>query len=154
MSALASGSLQRPVHATDFQTIYSGMLYGVLDWRQLDALWARVAPDAGWYLYAVGETPPVETTNGDAVSAFLREIDALLRRDHHEDYCGIVYADDLAQPRLIKIYDPNHLGSSCGSIGYSVPPGWVMSLMPPAEIQAVGVIPANRKRWWQALLGG
>jgi len=38
-----------------------------------------------------------------------------LRADHHESYCGIVYADDLDKPRLIKIYDPNNLGSSCGS---------------------------------------
>ena len=45
---------------------------------------------------------------------FVTEIDRLLRQDHAEDYCGIVYADDLQQPRFIKIYDPNNLGVSCG----------------------------------------
>jgi hypothetical protein len=45
------------------------------------------------------------------VSAFIERIDALLRAEHHESYCGIVYADDIENPRLIKIYDPNNLGS-------------------------------------------
>ncbi len=28
---------------------------------------------------------------------------------------GIVYVDDPVAPSLIKIYDPNNLGSTCGS---------------------------------------
>jgi hypothetical protein len=76
-----------------------------------------------------------------------------LRAEHHESYCGIVYADDLENPRLIKIYDPNNLGSSCGSSKTPHPPGWIMSRLPPDEIIAIRAAPENRKRWWQGLLG-
>jgi hypothetical protein len=55
----------------------------------------------------------------------------LLREEHREAYCGIVYADDLENPRLIKIYDPNKLGSSCGSSKNPPGPGWIMSRLPP-----------------------
>ncbi|MCK7500047.1 MAG: hypothetical protein MZW92_64195 [Comamonadaceae bacterium] len=37
--------------------------------------------------------------------------DDLLRKEHREDYCGIVYADDLRPAdACVKIYDPNNLG--------------------------------------------
>ncbi len=103
----------------------------------------------------VGETLPESAADAETATRFLREIDALLRRDHHEDYCGIVYADDLDNPTLVKIYDPNNLGSSCGGTGkHAIPPGWVMSRVPPREIIHSGVVAANRKRWWQAFLDG
>ena len=85
---------------------------------------------------------------------FIDEIDALLRREHEHDYCGIVYADDLETPRLIKIFDPNHLGSSCGSSGQPTPPGWVVSLLPPEDVSDAMPLANNRRRWWQRLLGG
>jgi len=70
--------------------------------------------------------------------------------DHGEDYCGIVYVDNKQQPSLIKIYDPNHLGSSCGSSGAPPPlPGWTISLEQPCDLQLAFAPPANRRRWWQ-----
>jgi hypothetical protein len=53
---------------------------------------------------------------------------------------------------LVKIYDPNNLGASCGSIGFKVPPGWVLSLDRPTPIEAATHLPGNRRRWWEALL--
>jgi hypothetical protein len=104
-------------------------------WDQLTALWQRIDPAAGWYLVAVGVSPAPTSGMLPAaaadVSAFIERIDALLRAEHHESYCGIVYADDLENPRLIKIYDPNNLGSSCGSSKTPHPPGWIMSRLPP-----------------------
>ena len=128
------------------------MLYSLLSWQQLAEFWARIDPSAGWYLYAVGEMPPEAPAQPAQVKAFIRQIDELLRRDHEEDYCGIVYADDLEQPSLIKIYDPQHLGSSCGSSKTTPLPGWIISKMPPSEIHTTIAVPANRKRWWQALV--
>jgi len=32
-------------------------------------------------------------------------------------------------------------------------PGWLMSRMPPRELQINGVVTGQRKRWWQAFLG-
>jgi hypothetical protein len=142
---------------TEFQRLYTGRLWSVMAWEQLTALWQRIDPAAGWYLLAVGvslaPTSGMATANAEDVSAFIERIDALLRAEHHESYCGIVYADDLENPRLIKIYDPNNLGSSCGSSKNPPLPGWIMSRLPPDEIIAIRAAPENRKRWWQGLLG-
>ena len=142
---------------TEFQRLYTGRLWSVLAWDQLTALWQRIDPAAGWFLVAVGVSPAPTSGMAPAaaadVSAFIERIDALLRAEHHESYCGIVYADDLENPRLIKIYDPNNLGSSCGSTKTPHPPGWIMSRLPPDEIIATRAAPENRKRWWQGLLG-
>ncbi len=139
---------------TEFQRLNTGRLWSVMSWDQLTALWQRIDPAAGWYLLAVGVSPaPTVESDAPAVSAFIERIDALLRAEHHESYCGIVYADDLDNPRLIKIYDPNNLGSSCGSSKNPPLPGWIMSRVPPDEILAARPATESRKRWWQGLLG-
>ncbi len=139
----------------EFDRYYEGTLYSVMRWDQLTAFWEKLDADGGWYLYAVGQTPPDTPSDADKVRQFTRELDELLRRDHHEDYCAIVYADDLDAPNFIKIYDPNHLGSSCGSSGTksAVLPGWLMSRTPPRELEIRGVVTGQRKRWWQSFLG-
>ena len=124
-----------------------------MSWDQLTALWQRIDPGAGWYLQAVGVESAPTVADAAMVSAFIERIDALLRADHHESYCGIVYADDLENPRLIKIYDPNNLGSSCGSSKNPPGPGWIMSRVKPDEMPASRPVPENRKRWWRGLLG-
>lgn len=88
------------------------------------------------------------------MGALIAEIDALLRRDHDRDRLGIVYVDDRDEPTLVKIYDPNHLGASCGSVGYRVPPGWVLSLDPPSRIDNPAPLPGSRRRWWERLAAG
>lgn len=141
-----------PEQNPEFDAMFNGTLYSLLSWQQLAEFWQRIDTSAGWYLYALGEDRPQSPADAEHVGKFIREIDALLHKDHHEDYCGIVYADNLEQPKLIKIYDPNHLGSSCGSIGYRVLPGWVMSLMPPSDLSPSHLVPQNRRRWWQGFL--
>ncbi len=78
--------------------------------------WDRVREGSGdgWCLLAVGEEPPGEPADAARIETFVTEMDKLLRREHQEDYCGIVYADDLQAPGFIKIYDPNNLVVSCG----------------------------------------
>lgn len=141
---------------SEFDRYYDGLLYSVMRWDQLTAFWQKVDAEAGWYLYAVGQDAPRAPSPTDKVQQFMRELDELLRREHHEDYCAIVYADNLDAPNFIKIYDPNHLGSSCGSSSMksSVLPGWLMSKTPPRELEMSGVVTGQRKRWWQAFLGG
>lgn len=138
---------------TEFQRLYTGRVWSVLGWDQLTALWQRIDPAAGWYLHAVGVSSAPTLADAVAVSTFIERIDALLRAEHHESYCGIVYADDLENPRLIKIYDPNNLGSSCGSSKNPPGPGWIMSRVKPDEMPAARPAPENRKRWWRGLLG-
>lgn len=140
---------------SEFDRQYNGLLYSVMHWDQLTAFWASIPADAGWYLYAVGQGVPLVPSPADKVRQFTSEIDVLLRREHHEDYCAIVYADNLDQPRFIKIYDPNHLGSSCGSSATksAILPGWIMSQVAPNELKINGVVTGQRQRWWQTFLG-
>jgi len=137
----------------DFLEIYGGLLKGVLRWEQLDALWRTISNGRleGWYLYAVGHDLPVDTASAGEVEQFMREIDRLLRDEHDEDYCGIVYVDDFDEPSLVKIYDPNNLGVVCGSSDNPPLPGWVMSRSRPVDLQAAFPVPGNRKRWWASL---
>lgn len=138
-----------PSQNPEFDRRFDGTLYSLLSWEQLSQFWQRMDPGGGWYLYAVGEPRPEAPADAEHVSAFIQHIDALLRREHHEDYCGIVYADDLLTPSLVKIYDPNNLGTSCGSGKHKILPGWVMSRSAPSELGGQHVVPQNRKRWWQ-----
>ena len=133
-----------------------GSLTSALRWHHLDDLWLRVREraDAGWYVYSVGEPPPQRPADAQELGVFLTEIDALLHREHDQDYCGIVYADDLEHPSLVKIYDPHHLGVSCGYSDHPPLPGWILSTIPPVDLTTPGPIPAARSRWWRRLLGG
>lgn len=135
----------------DFERLYSGRLWSVMSWEGLESFWRRVDLAAPWYLYAVGEPPPASPASFEATAGFLRSIDLLLRREHHEKYCGIVYADDLERPSFVKIYDPNHLGSSCGRSLRPPLPGWIMSRVPPVDLNVVFPAPEGRRRWWRAL---
>ncbi len=135
-----------------FQQAFRGTFSGVLRWEQLDELWARLRADAdGWYLYAIGEPPPAETVDETVLLRFIEEIDVLLRREHQEDYCGIVYVDDAQSPTFVKIFDPNNLGVSCGYSDNPPLPGWILSRLPPSDLQAPMPQPGNRRRWWQRL---
>jgi hypothetical protein len=138
-----------------FMRAFRGSFTSALRWHQLDALWERLDSDAdgGWYIYAVGEMPPDRPAEGDRVRAFIKEIDRLLRRDHQEDYCGIVYADDPQRPSFVKIYDPHNLGVSCGFSDNPPLPGWLMTKIRPVDLKANQPLPKNRRHWWQRLFG-
>lgn len=137
----------------DFLTAFRGRFSGVLRWEDLNELWRAVRRTAGdgWYLYAIGEPLPTQPASAEQVERFIVELDALLRREHHEDYCGIVYADDRAAPSLIKVFDPNNLGVQCGYSTNPPLPGWVLSILPPVALGDANKAPANRRRWWQNL---
>lgn len=130
---------------------FKGSFYGVLKWSQLDALWdaVRQRKDQRWFIYQVGETPPTEPAPPEALERFISEIDELLRSEHKEDYCGIVYADDLQNPTYIKIFDPNNLGVSCGFSDNPPLPGWVLSQLKPEDLPNAFPPPQSRRRWWQ-----
>lgn len=150
--------MQRDQHSDQpFLLAFRGTFTSALRWHQLDALWDRVRDSAGesWYLYAVGEEPPQEPADAVRVQAFVAEIDKLLREEHQEDYCGIVYADDPENPSFIKIYDPNNLGVSCGYSDDPPLPGWIMSRLRPVDLPAAQAVARslarNRRRWWRRL---
>lgn len=132
---------------------FRGRFTSVMRWQQLNDFWSalRAQIDAEWYIYAVGETPPDVCCSVDQMSAFIEEIDQLLRKEHEEDYCAIVYADDLQTPQFVKIFDPNNLGVSCGYSDNPPLPGWVLSKMKPINLEMALKPANNRRRWWQKI---
>lgn len=133
---------------------YRGSFTSALRWHHLADLWERLREPAedGWYIYAIGETPPAQPSDAQQVLTFIDEIDRLLRTEHNEDYCGIVYADNLNKPGFVKIYDPNNLGVSCGYSDNPPLPGWLLTKIPPYPPDSYNVVPKNRRRWWQRIL--
>jgi hypothetical protein len=145
---------QEPPQQQSFREAFKGTFYGVLRWPQLDALWEVLRQDAAsdWYLYAIGAEPPTTTASAEQLRAFISEIDVLLRKEHEEDYCGIVYTDSFDAPGFVKIFDPHNLGVSCGFSDNPPLPGWILSKLPPVDLKAP-FLPGNRRRWWQKLFG-
>lgn len=135
-----------------FMQQFNGQLTGLMQWQQWDALRTRIG-QGEWYVYAIGHGVPQTPSAGLNLLTQIDGIDAVLRREHDEAYLGIVYVDDMNDPQLVKIYDPNHLGTACSKGGSRIPPGWVISRHPPQAIASDVPVPASRKRWWSALLG-
>ena len=66
----------------NFASRMNGRFYGVLQWADLDALWARVrAEPEGWYAALTGEAPPITAMSAAELDRFITEIDALLHKD-------------------------------------------------------------------------
>ena len=143
------------VEQDPYLAAFRGSFYGVLRWHQLDELWQRLRDDTegGWYVYAVGEAPPETPASAEELQRFIGEVDRLLREEHQEDYCGIVYTDSFETPSFVKIFDPNNLGVVCGFSENPPLPGWVLSKLRPTDLQATQPLPGNRRRWWQRLFG-
>lgn len=141
--------------AAVFIKAYRGSFTSMMRWHQLDEFWTLLndQADDSWYVYAVGEEPPVAPITKKKFLSFVKEIDILLHKDHNEDYCGIVYADDKTKPSFIKIYDPNNLGVSCGFSDNPPMPGWILSKIQPTELESALNPPNNRRRWWNRLFG-
>jgi len=139
--------------SAEFLEKYNGVLRGVMQWDKLDRLWLNVLnqKSEGWYIYALGHDLPENVSDSSDVEHFIARMDSLLREDHDEDYCGIVYTDDFSNPALVKIFDPNNLGASCGSSNTPPQPGWVISRDKPVPLGADVILPGNRKRWWRRL---
>jgi len=131
-----------------FHARLKGTFSGILQWQQIDELWERVKRGE-WYFYQLGQALPTSALHGDELARRIDALNALLRQEHDCSYCGIVYADDVEHPALIKVYDPNNMDSSCGRNAPPSPPGWILSTAAPALVEVQTPIPNNRKRWWQ-----
>jgi len=136
-----------------YLSAFKGSFTSTMRWPDLDEFWQvlRSMADDSWYIYAVGEEPPEMTVNKEHLLSFIENIDVLLRKDHDEKYCGIVYVDNKQTPEFIKIFDPNNLGVSCGFSEKPPLPGWVLSKVQPVELETAMYPPKNRRRWWQRI---
>ncbi len=136
-----------------FYSAFRGHFTSLLKWEDLDMFWQTMRQNAaaGWYVYAIGESVPAQASTTEQLNHFIDRIDALLRKEHEEDYCGIVYTDSKTDPTMIKIFDPNNLGAQCGFSDNPPLPGWVISLLPPQPLENRSYLPEGRRRWWRKL---
>ena len=129
-------------------------LLGVLQWADLDALWQRLRASAeGWYVGVAGQDLPGRPEAAADLLQRVADIDATLRREHRLAVCGIVYVDDLDDPRYVEVFDPVGLGGMCAHPGAPPRPRWVLSRSAPVPSQAVNSsdapVPATaRPGWW------
>lgn len=135
-----------------FLDSYTGRMSGVLRWPQLDALWRKLDADDGWYLYEIGSPLPDTTLNEAQLAKAIAEMDAFLRREHDESYCGVVYADSLQNPQLIKVYHPKKMGASCGCSGSTILPRWTLSRQAPVDLVEWALEKDEKPAWWKHLL--
>lgn len=138
---------------SDYLDAFRGKFTSLMRWHDLDAFWEnlKLQADDGWFIYHVGDAPPESTVDRHKLLQFIDEIDALLRKEHEEDYCGIVYTDSKEEPGYIKIFDPHNLGVSCGYSEKPPLPGWILSRIPPVELEEALYPVASRRRWWQRI---
>lgn len=134
---------------------FRGRFTSLLRWPELEAFWhlLKTHADGGWYVYRVGEAPPAEPLSADELRHFIDQLDQQLRARHDEKFCGIVYADDRANPTFVKIYDPDKLGSVCGFSNSPPLPGWTISRLQPAALEASQPPVRGPRRWWRSLTG-
>ncbi len=113
-----------------------GFLKGVKHWHEFDTFWEKLETlnDGQWYLYDTHKTPPTTTINETDFLTFLTYTNQLLHEKHNEEYCGIVYVDDIEKPTFIKIYDPADLGVVCGFSDNPPLPGWILSKIKPCDL--------------------
>lgn len=113
-----------------------GSFKGIRHWHELGDFWQHLEKlnDGNWFIYDTNKIPPTNPVTTSDFSNFLKETDKLLREQHQEDYCGIVYVDDINAPEYIKIYDPANLGVVCGYSDNPPLPGWILSRLTPCDL--------------------
>lgn len=134
----------------NFEQRLNGRFEGVLRWPDLDKLWVQVkASNLPWYIYEVGMDVPATQISEDDLGGEISAIDKILRDNHKEDYCGIVYVDNKEEPTLVKVFGPKNLGASCGSSGSKTWPRWILSHTPPTAV-GVQLDDKGKPAWWKS----
>jgi hypothetical protein len=131
-----------------FVDAFSGRFRGILRWPELDTLWQKVTQQNDWYIYTLAKSPPEVISTAEELSQFISSSDQLLRQELTPDYCGAVYVDNPEEPTFVKIFDPNNMGSACGSSDHVILPGWILSQRKPCDLVA-HFTPKPSAPWWK-----
>ncbi len=136
----------------NFLDIYNGRMSGVLRWPKLDEIWQTLDMKQQWYLYEIGDVVPKHPIDAIELKQSIQDIDYFLHEQHDADYCGVVYADNLDSPSLLKIYHPRKMGASCGSSSSTVLPKWTLSTLPPIDLLEWSLAKDEKPAWWKYML--
>lgn len=129
---------------TAFWKAFNGKFHGIPTWEGFDRFWDLFAATGGeWYVF---------NPEGDAPSAPEPGLAAVLTEAHDcvtdvrgmRNFCGTVFADDLADPSFVKVFDPWKMGAACGSSGERVMPRWVFSRMAPDALPLLPEVPEKK----------
>ncbi|GKY86723.1 hypothetical protein [Sinisalibacter aestuarii] len=120
-----------PLPDTPFWHAYNGRFAGIPTWDGFDRFWQVFAASGGdWYVFdPSGEAPAGPETDLAEVLAEAHACVDQVRR--MRSYCGAVFADDLANPGFVKVFDPWKMGGVCGGSGERVMPRWIFSRIAP-----------------------
>lgn len=107
-----------------------------MQWDDCHALFEKLNSDPdGWYLYDTSKVAPKIVANANEFIDTLNGIKKIIKSEHQERYCGIVYTNDLDKPDFVKIFHPNNLGKVCGSSENPSIPRWLLSKNKPINIE-------------------
>lgn len=106
---------------------------GIMQWDDFEGFWQGLKNQTqDWFLYDTNTPPPRKISEN--IKQTLDNIHKIIKEEHQERYCGLIFTDDLKTPTLVKIFHPNNLGKSCGSSEYPALPRWILSKIPPIDI--------------------
>lgn len=129
---------------TAFWQAYQSTFAGVPTWAGFDRFWAVLEATSGdWFVFNPEEdAPAAPTADFAAVLAEARACVEDVRR--MRSYCGTVFADDLAAPGFVKVFDPWKMGGVCGGSGERVMPRWIFSRIAPDALPLLPELPEKK----------
>jgi hypothetical protein len=110
----------------DYLAQFQDRFIGIMQWEDCHALFEKLSNNSNdWYLYNTSKVVPKTVVNANDFLNAINNIKKVIKSEHQERYCGIVYTNDLNNPDFVKIFHPNNLGKSCGSS--EIPIVWIVA---------------------------
>ncbi len=120
---------------TPFWNAYQGRFSGLLQWKDVDALWQDLPETGGkWYVFDTSENVPAEPANPAAFQATLHAAELLVNSRRDRSHSGAIYIDNRENPQLVKIFDPVNMGTSCSCSTEPIYPRYILSRIKPDPI--------------------
>jgi len=126
-----------------FANPVAGTLAGFLDWKNLEQIWQNIkqASDGSWHIYyndnpLPGDIRPSDVDISGDLASSIDSLDSYLHKAHPRNYCGMVFADSLTEPSLIRIFDPKYLTSMCNIYGNTPAPSWIISTIDSLKLES------------------
>ncbi|CAB5495838.1 hypothetical protein THERMOT_387 [Bathymodiolus thermophilus thioautotrophic gill symbiont] len=130
----------------DYLAQFQGRFIGIMQWDDCRALFDKLSSNPNdWYVYDTSKVVPKTVTNTNDFLDTINNIKKIIKSEHQERYCGIVYTNDLDNPDFVKIFHPNNLGKSCGSSENPPIPQWLLSKIKPVEVMEKFNSPSKKK---------